>query len=67
MYIEGRNRVRRKVPAIRIESTRVKMENRDPQPYLEVDDEDAEDAVETLLNELDHWHGGEREETCSEN
>ena len=67
LYIEGSDRVRRKVPAIPMESTGVKMENLDPQPYLEVDDEDAEDAVETLLNELDHWQGGEWEETCSEN
>ena len=67
LFIEGSDRVRRKVPAVPSGETGVKMENIEPQSFFEVDDDEAEDAVETLLNELDHWGEGKREHIGSEN
>ena len=67
LFIEGSDRVRRKVPAIPSGETGVKMENIEPQSIFEVDDDEAEDAVETLLNELNHWEEGERKLIHSEN
>lgn len=37
------------------------MENLDPPGFFEVEDDDAEEAMETLLNELDNWKEGEKE------
>jgi len=45
----------------------VKMENIEPQSFFEVDDDEADDAIETLLNELDHWEEGERKPIHLEN
>ena len=67
LFIEGSDRVRRKVPAVPSGETGVKMENIEPQSFFEVDDDEAEDPVETLLNELDHWGEGEHEPIGSEN
>jgi len=58
LFIEGSDRVRRKVPGMPIGSREVKMENTDGYPFCDADDEEAEDAIETLLNELDHWNDG---------
>ena len=57
----------RKVPAIPSEETSVKMGNIEQGSLLEVDDDEAEDAVETLLNELDHWEKGEHKPIGLEN
>jgi len=67
LFIEGSDRVRRKVPAIPSTGTAVKMESIQPPSFYDIDDEDAEDAVETLLNELDHWQEGGEEESRSGN
>ena len=67
LLIEGSDRVRRKVPGISIGGNQSKMEKLGPQAPLEVDDEEAEDAIETLLNELDHWKNEGEEEIVSEN
>jgi len=50
LFIEGSNRVRRKVPAIPSGGLDVKMEYRQPPSFFDIDDEDAEDAVKTLLH-----------------
>ena len=55
------------MPAVPSGETGVKMENIEPQSFFEVDDDEAEDVVETLLNELHHWGEGEREPIGSEN
>ena len=62
LFIEGSDRVRRKVPGVPIGSTGIKMENTEGYPFCDVDDEEAEDAIETLLNELDHWAESKEEE-----
>ena len=67
LLIQGSDRVRRKVPAIPSGATGVKMENIEPESFFEVDDDEAEDAVETLLKELDHWEEGELHARSSEN
>lgn len=67
LFIEGSDRVRRKVPAIPNGATGVKMENIEPESFFEVDDDEAEDGVETLLNELDDWEEGELHAMSSEN
>lgn len=67
LFIEGSDRVRRKVPAIPIGSTGVKMENIQPPSFFDIDDDEAEDAVETLLNELDHWRDVEESDFDSGN
>ena len=67
LFIEGSDRVRRKVPAVPSGEIGVKMENIEPQSFFDVDDDEAEDAVETLLNELDHWEEGAHEPLPSEN
>jgi len=67
LFIEGSDCVRRKVPAIPSSATGVKMENIEPESVFEVDDDEAEEAVETLLNELDHWEEGELQAMSSEN
>jgi len=56
LFIEGSHRVRRKVPGIPIGETGVKLESLDSKPFCDVEDDEAEDAIETLLNELDHWN-----------
>ena len=55
LSIEGSDRVRRGVLAILIGSTGVKMDNIQPPSFFDIDDDEAEDAAETLPNELDHW------------
>ena len=67
LFIEGSDRVWRKVPAIPSGEIVVKMGNIEQQSFFEVDDDEAEDAVETPLNELDPWGEGEREHIGSEN
>ena len=67
LFIEGSDQVRRKVPAIPIGSTGVKMENIQPPSIFDIDDDEAEDAVETLLNELDHWRDAEESDSASGN
>ena len=62
LFIEGSDRVRHKVPGVPIGPTGIKMENTEGYPFCDVDDEEAEDAIETLLNELDHWKEGKEEE-----
>ena len=67
LFLEGSDFVRRKISAIRMAK---KLPPAAPRPEgvevscfspLEVDDEEAEEAVEILLNELDHWKGHEGE------
>ena len=67
LFIEGSDRVRRKVPGVPIGTTGIKMENTEGYPFCDVDDEEAEDAIETLLNELDHWKDEQEEELQQEN
>jgi len=67
LFIEGSDRVRRTVPAIPSGGIEVKMENIQPPSFFDIDDEDAEDAVDTLLNELDHWQERGEEESLSGN
>ena len=67
LFIEGSDGVRRKVPAIPSGATGMKMENLEPQSFFDVDDDEAEDAVETLLNKLNHWEEGGHEPISSEN
>ena len=67
LFIEGSDRVRRKVPGMPIGSTEVKMENTDGYPFCDADDEEAEDAIETLLNKLDHWNDGKEGDLQQEN
>ena len=67
LCIEGSDRVRRKVPAVPSREIGVKMENIEPQSFFDVDDDEAEDAVETLFNKLDHWEEGAHERLPLEN
>jgi len=60
-FIEGINRARRKVVAVPSGEIWVKMENIEQPSIFDVDDDEAEDLVETLLNELDHWEEGVHE------
>jgi len=59
LFIEGGDQIRSKVPGGPVGQTEMKMENLDPQGFLDVEDEEAEDAIKTLLKELDHWKGTE--------
>ena len=65
LYIEGKDGVRRKVkgkPAAKQEVEIVRIGPADV-GITEAESEEAEDAIETLLHELDHWEeGDEREE-----
>ena len=62
MFIEGSDRVRRKVPGIPIDRRAFKLENTDTYPYCDLEAEEAEEALDTLLNELDHWNTKGEEE-----
>jgi len=62
LFIRGCDRVRRKVPGVPTGSTVIKMENTEGYPFCDMDNEEAEDAIETLLDELDHWKEGKEEE-----
>jgi len=62
LFIEGSDRVRRKVPGISIDRRAIKLENTDTYPYCDLEDEEAEEALDTLLNELDHWDTKREEE-----
>ena len=62
LFIEGSDRVRRKVPGVPVGSTGIKVEDTTGYPFGDVNDEEAEDAIETLLNELDHWNEKEHKE-----
>jgi len=62
LFIEGSDRVRRKVPGVPIGSTGIKMENTEDDPFCDIGDEEAEEAIETVLNKLDHWKNGKEEE-----
>ena len=55
LFIEGSDRVQRKVPGIPFGTTGIKMESTDLSPFSDVEDDEAEEVIETLLNELDHW------------
>ena len=55
LFIQGRDCVRRKVTGIPIRGTGVKLESIDSAPFCNVEDDEAEQAIQTLLNELDHW------------
>ena len=67
LFIEGGDRVRRKVPGIAVGQAGVKMESLEPPVEIDVENEEAEEAIETLLNELDHWKDGNEGERISEN
>jgi len=67
LFIEGGDRVRRKVPGIAIGQTGVKMERLEPPVEIDVEDEVAEEAIQTLLNELDYWKEGNDRAEISEN
>ena len=58
LFIEGGDRLWRKVPEIAIGQTGLKMERLEPPVELDVEDKEAAEAIETLLNELDHWKEG---------
>jgi len=61
LFLEGSDFVRRRTSAVPMarkparESLQVKSLEVSCESPLEVDDEEAEEAVEALLNELDHW------------
>ena len=55
LFIERGDRVRRKVPGVAAGQVEVKMESLEPPLEMDVEDEEAEEAIETLLHELDHW------------
>ena len=67
LNIEGGDWVRRKVPGIAVGQVGVKMERLEPPIENDVEDEEAEEAIETLRNELDHWKDGGEEDRISEN
>ena len=65
LFLEGSDLIRRKISAIPMAKKPPLAASR-PEGVevscfspLEVDDEEAEEAVEILLNELDHWKGHE--------
>jgi len=62
LFIEGSEGVRRKVPGIPIDPRAIKLENTDTYTYRDLEDEEAEEALDTLLNELDHWNTKGEEE-----
>jgi len=62
LFIEGSAGVRRKVPGIPIDPRAIKLENTDTYTYCDLEDEEAEEALDTLLNELDHWNTKGEEE-----
>ena len=67
LFVEGGDRVRRKVPGIAVAQVGVKMEGLEPPIEIDVEEEEAEEAIETLLNELDNWKDGGEEDEISEN
>lgn len=67
LFIERGDRVRRKVPGIAVGQRVVKMEHLKPPVDINIEDEEAEEAIETLLNELDHWKHGNEGDATSEN
>ena len=67
LFIEGSDHVRRKVPGIPFGATGIKMEHTDLSPFCDVDDDEAEEAIETLLNELDHWEDPQQENMLAGN
>ena len=69
LYIEGVDEIRRKVkgkPAVKSETEVVKM-SPESGGVTEMESEEAEDAIEILLHELDHWEDGEGEEELAGN
>jgi len=67
LFIEGGDHVRRKVPGVPVGQMEMKMENLEPSGCSDVEDEEAEEAIETLLNELDNWKQDKEERLESEN
>ena len=55
LFIEGSERVGGKVLGIPIGGTGIKLESLDSLPFCNMEDDEAEEGIETLLNELDHW------------
>ena len=66
LFIERGDRVRRKVPSIAVGQVGVKMESLEPPVEIDVEDKEAEEAIETLLNQLDHWKDGAKGEGIAE-
>jgi len=56
LFIEGSEGVRRKAPGIPIDPRAIKLENTDTYTYSDLEDEEAEEALDTLLNKLHHWN-----------
>jgi len=56
LFIEGSDRVRRKIPGIPLDPRAIKLENTDTYPYCDLEDKEVEEALDTLLNALDHWN-----------
>ena len=50
LFIEGGDCVWRKVPGIMVGQPGVKMKHLEPLVEIDVEDEEAEEAIETLLN-----------------
>jgi len=67
LFIECGDGVGRKIPGIAIGQTGVKMERLEPPVEIDVEDEEAEEAIETLLNELDYCKEGNDRAGISEN
>ena len=64
LNIEGMDRVRREIkgnPAMKDEVEIVRMQEPD-ELVQEVENDEAEEAIEILLHELDHWDDGNEEE-----
>ena len=67
LFIEGGDGVGRIVPGIAIGQTGVKIERLEPPVEIDVEDKEAEEAIETLLNKLDYWKEGNHRGGISEN
>jgi len=63
LFIEGTDPVCRNVFGVLIATTGIKIENTQGYPFCDVDDEEPEDAIEIILNELDHWKDAQDEDS----
>ena len=67
LFIEGGDHVCRKLPGVPVNQMEMKMENLEPSGVFDVQDREAEEAIETLLKELDNWKEDKKERLESEN
>ena len=69
LYIEGTDGIKRKVKGKRAAKQELEIVKilPDAEAITEVESEEAEEAIEILLHELDHWEDGEDQEEVAEN